>query len=100
MDDTPRRHKSIHVNLTKETHFVLRTLMFKHNISMQDVFGECANQIVNGTKIGQTIVENVVNRKLMETLENSSMKSKAKNKKLNDLDEDTLYSMINSGKNI
>jgi hypothetical protein len=74
--------------------------MFKHNISMQDVFGECANQIVNGTKIGQTIVENVVNRKLMETLENSSMKSKAKNKKLNDLDEDTLYSMINSGKNI
>jgi hypothetical protein len=89
--------KCVHVKMNKETHLALRGLLFKHNISMQDVFGECANQLADGTKIGMTIIETVVNRKLRAALEGTSLKSRRRDR-LSELDSETLYSLINSGK--
>ena len=90
-------NKCVHVKMNKETHIALRGLLFKHGISMQDVFGECANQLADGTKIGMTIIENVVNRKLRAALEGTSTRGRRR-EGLSELDSDTLYSLINSGK--
>ncbi len=39
--------KSLHVNLTRETHAALRMLLFKQHLSMQEVFEEVAVRIIS-----------------------------------------------------
>ena len=39
--------KSLHVNLTRDTHSALRVLTFQHNLSMQEIFEELAVRIVD-----------------------------------------------------
>lgn len=95
--DILQENKCVHVKMNKETHMALRALTFKHGISMQDLFGECANQISNGSKIGMTIVENVVSRKLRAILEGTSTRAKRR-EGFSELDSESLYSLINSGK--
>jgi hypothetical protein len=84
--------KCIHVKLSKEVHSALRAKLFKHSISMQDLFEECARLVATETVKGQNIVEAIVNRKIKETIEGLKKK---KDKSLGELDADTLYSMIN-----
>ena len=40
--------KSVHINLRKETHAAIRGLLFKYELSMQEVFEECAIRIIEG----------------------------------------------------
>lgn len=84
--------KCIHVKLNKETHAALRTKLFKHSISMQDLFEECARLVATETPRGQSIVESIVNRKIKEAI---SGNKKKKDISFGDLDADTLYNMIN-----
>lgn len=38
--------KSLHINLTRETHGALRMICFKNRLSMQEVFEELSRQII------------------------------------------------------
>ena len=38
--------KSLHINLTRETHAALRMICFRHKLSMQEVIEETAIQII------------------------------------------------------
>ena len=38
--------KSLHINLTRETHATLRMICFQHRLSMQEVIEETAIQII------------------------------------------------------
>jgi hypothetical protein len=86
--------KCVHVKLNKELHFALRSKLFKHNISMQDLFDECARIIVSESIRGQSIINAIVNRKLEEQI--SGVKAKDKRNTMGELDSETLYNMINS----
>jgi hypothetical protein len=46
MSSNFRNRKSIHINISKDTHSGLRILLFQHHLSMQEVFDEFANQLV------------------------------------------------------
>lgn len=82
--------KSIHVKLKKEVHFALRAKLFKHNISMQELFDEFAKSVALDTPRGQYYIDSIVSRKLKEVLG-----EKTKKEKINKIDNDALYSMIN-----
>lgn len=85
--------KCIHVKLDKETHTALRSKLFKHNVSMQDLFEECARLVATETQRGQLIIEAIVNRKIKEAI--SGVKRK-KESRIDDVDVETLYNMINA----
>ena len=38
--------KSVHINLTRETHAALKITSFKNKLSMQEIFEELARQVV------------------------------------------------------
>ena len=70
--------KCVHVKLSKEIHFALRAKLFKHNISMQELFDEFARLVAEDTAKGQSIVESIVNKKLKLTMAGISNKRKKK----------------------
>ena len=86
--------KCVHVKLDKDTHTALRTKLFKHNVTMQDLFEEAARLVATETSRGQSIIESIVNRKLKEAIEGKS--SRRKRPIANTVDADMLYNMINS----
>lgn len=85
--------KCIHVKLDKDTHFALRAKLFKHNVSMQDLFEECARLVAMDTTRGQVIVDSIVNRKVKEAISGAKKKREII---VSDMDAEMLYNMINS----
>ena len=55
--------KSVHVNLTKETHAAFRAALFHHGLSMQEVFEECAIRIVENDDSFEGLIEELQERK-------------------------------------
>lgn len=89
--------KSLHVNIKKDNYVALRTLLIKHSISLQELFNECAKQVVEGTPVGIGIINDIVSRKLKERLDRAYGREK-KNKqepKIDKIDTETLYKLIN-----
>jgi hypothetical protein len=84
--------KCVHVKLDKATHMSLRSKLFKHNISMQDLFEECARLVATETTRGQALVDSIVARKIKEAITGIKKRNESK---IDDLDVDTLYNMIN-----
>jgi hypothetical protein len=84
--------KCIHVKLDKDTHSALRAKLFRHSVSMQDLFEECARMVASETSRGQAIVESIVNRKIKEAM--TGVKKK-RSVTVSEMDADTLYSLIN-----
>ena len=39
--------KSVHINLEKETHADMRSILFKKDITMQDFFSSCASALAS-----------------------------------------------------
>ncbi len=92
--------KSIHFCLDKEVHRALRTRLFRHNITMQELFSACATLVATETAKGQSIVDFIINKKIKNVLSNSPAnnnlgKTTIKKEPLNDLDSEALYNMIN-----
>lgn len=85
--------KCVHIKLDKDVHTALRSKLFKHNVSMQDLFEECATLVATDNFKGQTIVELIVKRKINEAL--TGKKKKRKEIVVSEVDTDTLYNMIN-----
>jgi hypothetical protein len=91
--------KCIHVKLDKDVHAALRAQLFKHNLSMQEVFDEFAKLFVTDDVRASRIVESLVMRKITEALEGTKKSKKAKkrsDRKINELDHDSLYHLIDS----
>lgn len=87
--------KSIHFKLDKELHYALRAKLFKHNITMQELFDEFARLVATDTARGQTIIESIINKKVKKVLGGSTRAKRKKKESFNELDSETLYNMIN-----
>ena len=55
--------KSVHINLTRDTHAAFRGVLFKKQLSMQEVFEECAVQIVENESYFLNLLNEIANRK-------------------------------------
>ena len=75
--------KSLHVNLTRETHAALRIVSFQYHLSMQEIFEELACQIVEG----QPYMIEVLN-------EMSDRKKRKASKKMSRTDAESLFRAI------
>jgi hypothetical protein len=64
---------------------------------MQEIFDECAKQIVEDTRFGKNIIESIVKRKLQDALEGRPKRSNNRGS-FNEIDSESLYTMINSDK--
>ena len=89
--------KCVHFKIDKEVHHALRAKLFKHNISMQELFDEFARLVATDTTKGQSVIDSIVNRKVKEAMASDSGKTRRKRKKetFGSFDSETLYNMIN-----
>lgn len=85
--------KCVHIKLEKDTHAALRAKLFRHNITMQDLFEECAALVASETARGQSLVESIVKKKISQIIDGK--KRKRKTVQITEADNDTLYSIIN-----
>ncbi len=83
--------KSVHVKLTKEVHTALREKLFKHGITMQDLFHEAAEMVLLEGPKSDKLLEKISKKKLLITLEKVN---RQQNMQLGELDSDTLYNLL------
>lgn len=89
--------KCVHIKLSKDVHFALRAKLFKHNISMQELFDEFARLVATDTPRADFIVNSLVSKKLKFALEGKKPKKK---ETIRDLDAEALYNMINGSDDV
>lgn len=81
--------KSIHIKLTKESHTALREMLFKHNVTMQDIFQEFTDEILRDEKKASRIISKVVEKRLIAEVRRSSSVQP-----MGEYDSDTLYNLL------
>lgn len=87
--------KSVHVKLDKVLHVALREKLFKHDVTMQDLFHEVAFLVASDSAWGEKFLMRVAKKKMMMMIEKvNSMPSP----QLNELDSETLYNLLEDGK--
>jgi len=64
--------KSVHINLTRESHSALRMTSFKHHLSMQEIFEEVARQIIEEQPYMLELLNNLSDRKRTRAIEGFS----------------------------
>ena len=87
--DLFQRRKSIHVKLTKEVHTALREKLFRHGITMQDVFQDCAEAILMDDRRSAMMISRIVEKKLKAELTRSRTVEP-----MGDMDSETLYNLL------
>jgi Tfp pilus assembly ATPase PilU len=75
--------KTIHFNITRESHSRLRIECFQKRVSMQEVFEEVAQRIAEQTPDMMNLLDAVSERKREKTI-----------KKLSESDAESLYNII------
>lgn len=83
--------KSVHVKLTKEVHTALREKLFRHGITMQDLFHEAAEMVLLEGPKADRLLEKISKKKLLSALEKVN---RHQNMQLGELDSDTLYNLL------
>lgn len=83
--------KSVHVKLTREVHALLREKLFRHGITMQDLFQEAAEMAVNEGVRSEKLLEKIAKKKLLQTLEKSS-KDKINSSTV--IDSEVMYNLL------
>ena len=78
--------KSLHINLTRETHGSLRMICFQNRLSMQEVFEELATQIIEEQPYMLDMM-----------VELSSRKRKKALKKMSHTDAESIFRVIEDG---
>lgn len=81
--------KSIHVKLSRETHTLLREKLFRHGITMQDLFQEAAEFAISDSVKSEKFLEKIAKKKLINSLEKMD-----KNHKINNINSDILYNLL------
>jgi len=93
--DTFVDKKSVHFKLDKDVHLALRAMLFKYNLTMQELFDEFAFLVVQDTPKARSIVESILNKKMKYALSGIKKPKRKKKEFFNEIDTDTLYNMIN-----
>ena len=75
--------KSIHIKLGREVHALLREKLFKHGITMQDLFQEAAEMAVSEGTRSEKLLEKISKKKLLTSLEKADRGQKASYGELN-----------------
>jgi hypothetical protein len=64
--------KSLHINLTSETHSSLKICSFKHRLSMQEIFEELAIRLVDGEAYMQDFLKELAEKKKQRAIKKVS----------------------------
>lgn len=88
--------KCVHVKIDKDVHAALRARLFQCNISMQEFFDEFAKVFVSDDVRATRVIDQLIERKLRAQLAGESKITFPK-RRVNELDHDALYSMIEDG---
>lgn len=83
--------KSVHVKLSKEVHEALRVRLFRHGLTMQDLFNDVAELAVSGSPKAENLFEKISRKKLTAEIEKLDKK---KAFSLGELDSETMYSLL------
>lgn len=78
--------KSLHINLTRETHAALRMICFRNRLSMQEVFEELSRQIIEEQPYMLDMM-----------VELSSKKRKKSVQKMSHTDAESIFRVIEDG---
>lgn len=65
--------KSVHINLTRETHAALRMICFQHKLSMQEVIEELAIHVVEEQPYMLNVLHGLANRKRAGVISNKKI---------------------------
>lgn len=87
--------KGVHIKMDKEVHAALRAELFKHAMSMQEIFDEFAKQLVLGNKSAKNILQSLAIRKLREAVNGKVSARQKRKEEMGELDADMLYDLIN-----
>lgn len=82
--------KCIHVKLNKELHYALRQKLFKHGLTMQEIFVDAAEAIVEDSEASERIIFRISKKKMNAEIE----KVRNNNLHIGEFDADTMYSLI------
>ena len=83
--------KSVHVKLTKETHAALREKLFRHGMTMQDLFQEAAEMVLQDTASADKLIQRIFKKKMTSTLEKLDKKNRHS---MGQFDSETLYNLL------
>tara|TARA_Y100000310_G_C20297657_1_gene630205 strand:- start:48 stop:338 length:291 start_codon:yes stop_codon:yes gene_type:complete len=75
--------KTIHFNITRETHSKIRIECFKNRLSMQEVYEELSQRIASGSPEMASLLEDLSQKKRDKIV-----------KKLSETDADSLFNII------
>ena len=75
--------KSVHINLDKETHAELRSILFKNDLTMQDFFSACAERLALEDNVFCKFINEVREQKLNKSV-----------KKLSDYEADRIFDLL------
>ena len=77
--------KSVHINLEKETHAGMRSILFNADLTMQDFFAACAHRLASEDNHFIKMLDEVREEKQNKTLE-----------KMSDLDIERIFDILES----
>jgi hypothetical protein len=88
--------KCIHVKLKKDVHLRLREKLFAYQLSIQSVFDEFAMLIVTEDRKAIKMLEDLALKRAQAELEKPIRKFTGSRERIDELDHNTLYNMINA----
>jgi len=88
--------KSVHVKLTKEVHTLLREKLFRHGITMQDLFQEAAEMAVHEGVRSEKLLEKIARKKLIASLEKPL---KTQTGTTREIDSEIMYNLLEEHSN-
>jgi len=88
--------KSVHVKLSRDTHTLLREKLFRHGITMQDLFQEAAEMAVSDGVRSEKLLEKIAKKKLLASLEKVGNNQK---NAMGEIDSDMLYNLLEEDDN-
>ena len=83
--------KSVHVKLSREIHTQLREKLFRHGITMQDLFHEAAEMAVSEGTRSDKLLEKIAKKKLLSSLDKISPGQK---NSMGEIDSEMLYNLL------
>lgn len=89
--------KSVHVKLSKESHAALREKLFKHGLTMQDIFEGLADIVLSDNGRADKIIQGIVKKKIREQIEGVKKNIRMP---VSEFDTETLYNLIEEGQEI
>lgn len=83
--------KSVHVKLGREIHTLLREKLFRHGITMQDLFQEAAELAVSEGVRSEKLLEKIAKKKMLSILEKAD---KGQKTSYGELNSKMLYNLL------